>query len=145
MTAKGKRMEQSEEWDTLVELISQNSYGVHIEPDSISLKVEDAEEDWAAPDVVIRRADDEWIQFQRPFAKADKVDLLAILTEVGSTGIIGGLVVVGEDIMIRHALLLTEALEPDDYDNFKYEDQLSGIIDAARRLGRHLAGHDDDF
>lgn len=76
-------MEHSDEWDTLVELISRDSYGVRVEPDSISLTVEDAEEDWAAPDVVIRRANEEWIQFQRPFAKADKVDLLSILTAVG--------------------------------------------------------------
>lgn len=145
--AKGRHMEHSDEWDILVERISQNSYGVHVEPDSISLKVEDAEEDWAAPDVVIRRADDEWIRIERPFAKADKVDLLAILTKVGSTGTIGGLVVVGEDIMIRHALLLTQALEPDDrYDDaFQYETPLSGIVDAARLLGRQLAGHDNDW
>lgn len=49
--------------------------------------------------------------------------------------------------MLRHAMLLTEALEYDeDYeDAFKYEKPLSGIVDAARLLGRHLAGHDDDF
>ncbi|MFI9534338.1 hypothetical protein ACIG56_13950 [Nocardia fusca] len=140
-------MEQSEDWDTLIELVSQNSYGVRVEPDSISLTIEDAEEDWAAPDVVIRRADEEWIQFDRPFARADQVDLPAILTKVGSTGTIGGLVVVGEDIMIRHALRLTEALEPDDRyeDAWMYEAPLSGIIDAARLLGRQLAGHDDDY
>jgi len=86
----------------------------------------------------------EWIQIDRPFARADKVDLLAILTKVGRTGTIGGLVVMGEQIMIRHALLLTEALEPDDrYDgNLNYEAPLSDIVDAARLL---LAGHDDDF
>ncbi|MEV0045603.1 hypothetical protein AB0H60_19365 [Nocardia rhamnosiphila] len=140
-------MEQSEDWDTLIELVSRNSYGVRVEPDSISLTIEDAEEDWAAPDVVIRRADEEWIQFDRPFARADQVDLRAILTKVGSTGTIGGLVVVGEDIMIRHALRLTEALEPDDRyeDAWMYEAPLSGIIDAARLLGRQLAGHDDDY
>ncbi|NKY30632.1 hypothetical protein [Nocardia gamkensis] len=141
-------MEHSDEWDTLVELISRNSYGVRVEPDSISLTVEDAEEDWAAPDVVIRRADDEWIHIERPFAKSDKVDLLAILTKVGSTGTIGGLVVVGEDILIRDTVLLTQALEPDDrFDNdvFMYEDPLGGIIDAARLLGRQLAGHDNDY
>ncbi|MEU2014086.1 hypothetical protein [Nocardia sp. NPDC019302] len=138
-------MEHSDEWDTLVELISRNSYGVRVEPDSISLTVEDAEDDWAAPDVVIRRADVEWIHIERPFAKADKVDLLAILTKVGSAGTIGGLVVVGEDILIRDTVLLTQALELDDrYDNgvFMYEDPLGGIIDAARLLGRQLAGLD---
>ncbi|MEV6140698.1 hypothetical protein AB0L63_32615 [Nocardia sp. NPDC051990] len=140
-------MEHSDEWDTLVERISENSYGVHIEPNKISLKVEDAEEDWDAPDVVIRRAGEEWIQIDRPFARADKVDLRAVLTKVGSTGTIGGLVVVGEDIMLRHALLLADALEPDDdYDDaFQYERPLDGIVNAARLLGRQLAGHDDDF
>ncbi|GGL42059.1 hypothetical protein [Nocardia jinanensis] len=138
-------MGQSEDWDTLIELVSRNSYGVRVEPDSISLTIEDAEEDWAATDVVIKRANEEWIQFDRPFARADQVDLPAILTKVGSTGIIGGLVVVGEDIMIRHALRLTETLEPDDRyeDTWMYEAPLSGIIDAARLLGRQLAGHDD--
>ncbi|MBU3067336.1 hypothetical protein KO481_38175 [Nocardia sp. NEAU-G5] len=140
-------MEHSDEWDALVERISENSYGVHVEPDMISLKIEDAEEDWDAPDVVIRRAGEEgeWVQFDRRFARTDKVDLLAVLTKVGSTGTIGGLVVVGQDIMIRHALLLTDAIEPDEYDDWKYDRPLSGIIDAARQLGRQLAGHDDDY
>lgn len=140
-------MEHSEEWDILVERICENSYGVRVEPDNISIKVEDEEEDWAAPDVVIRRAGEEWIQIDRPFARADKVDLLAVLTKVGSTGTIGGLVVIGEHIMIRHALRLTEALEPDDhYDgDLNYEVPLSDIVDAARLLGRQLAGHDDEL
>ncbi|MFE3226478.1 hypothetical protein [Nocardia sp. NPDC059228] len=118
-----------------------------VEPDKISVKVIDAEEDWAAPDVVIRRAGEEWIQIDRPFAKADKVDLAAVLSKVGSTGSIGGLVVTGEDIVLRHALLLTEALErDDDFENaWKYEEPLNLIVEAARRLGRQLAGHDDDF
>ncbi|MET8423601.1 hypothetical protein [Nocardia sp. NPDC004860] len=140
-------MGNSDEWDSLVEHISENSYGVDVEPDKISVKVIDAEEDWAAPDVVIRRAGEEWIQIDRPFAKADKVDLPAVLSKVGSTGTIGGLVVTGEDIVLRHALLLTEALErDDDFENaWKYEEPLNLIVDAARRLGRQLAGHDDDF
>ncbi|MGW5107549.1 hypothetical protein [Nocardia sp. NPDC004123] len=140
-------MENSYEWDTLVDRISENSYGVHVEPDKISVKVIDAEEDWAAPDVVIRRAGEDWIQIDRPFAEADKVDLLAILNKVGSTGTIGGLVVMDEQIMLRHALRLTEAVERDDRygDSWKYEEPLGCIIDAARLLGRQLAGHDDDF
>ncbi|MFJ9371369.1 hypothetical protein ACIRRA_44180 [Nocardia sp. NPDC101769] len=140
-------MENSSEWDLLVELISQDSYGVDVEPDKISIKVEDADEDWAAPDVVIRRADEEWIQIERPFAKAAEIDLPAVLTKVGSMVTVGGLVVIGEHIMLRHALLLAEALEPDDnYDNArKYETPLGILVDDARTLGRQLAGHDDDF
>jgi hypothetical protein len=140
-------VDESDEWDILIDRISEDSYGVRVEPGKISIKVEDAEEDWAAPDVVIRRAGEEWIQFDRPFARADKVDLLAVLTKVGNTGTIGGLVVMDEHIVIRHAQLLTEALEPDEnYENaWKYEGPLGGIVDAARLLGRQLAGHDDDF
>ncbi|MGW4126332.1 hypothetical protein [Nocardia sp. NPDC004711] len=140
-------MEDSYEWDALVDRISEDSYGVHVEPDKISVKVIDAEEDWAAPDVVIRRAGEDWIQIDRPFAVAGKVDLLAILNKVGSTGTIGGLVVMDEQIMLRHALRLTEAVERDDRygDSWKYEEPLSSIINAARLLGRQLAGHDDDF
>ncbi|MEV6322780.1 hypothetical protein AB0M45_16530 [Nocardia sp. NPDC051787] len=139
-------MENSWEWDALVERISEYSYGVHVEPDKISIKVEDAEEDWDAPDVVIRRADEKWIQIDRPFAKADKVDLPAVLTKVGSTATIGGLVVTDENLVLRHALLLTDALEPDDdYDNaLEYETPLDMIVDEARMLGRQLAGHNDD-
>ncbi|MFJ9371402.1 hypothetical protein ACIRRA_44360 [Nocardia sp. NPDC101769] len=116
-------MENSSEWDELVERISEDSYGVEVGPDSISLKVIDAEDDWAAPDVVIRRADEEWIQIERPFAKADEADLAALLAKVGSTVTVGGLVVVGEQLMLRHALLLPEAVKPDDrFENvFKYE------------------------
>ncbi|WP_433755668.1 hypothetical protein [Nocardia sp. CA-135398] len=61
---------------------------------------------------MIRRAGEEWIQIDRPFAKTEEVDLAAVLTKVGSTVTVGGVVVVGEQLMLRHALLLTEALEP---------------------------------
>ncbi|MBF6302147.1 hypothetical protein IU459_32095 [Nocardia amamiensis] len=117
-----------------------------IKPDKISLEIEDAEEDWDAPDVVIRRAGEDWIQIDRPFARADKVDLLAVLNKVGSTGTIGGLVVMDEQIMLRHALPLTEAVEPDEvFENaWKYEGPLGGIVDAATLFGRQLAGHDGD-
>ncbi|MFI7671560.1 hypothetical protein [Nocardia sp. NPDC049526] len=36
---QGKHMEHSDEWDILVERISENSYGVRVEPDNISIKV----------------------------------------------------------------------------------------------------------
>lgn len=91
-------MGQSEDRDTLIEPVSRNSYCVRGQPDSISLEIEDAGEDWAASDFMIKRADEEGIQFDKPFA-----------TKVGSAGTIGELVVVDEDIMIRHALPLTEA------------------------------------
>lgn len=86
---------------------------MQVDPDKISLVVEDSEEGWGAPDVVIRRAGEELIQIDRPFAKADKVDLPAVLAKVGSMDAPGGLVVVGEDIMLRNALLLSVALAPD--------------------------------
>jgi hypothetical protein len=55
--------------------------------------------------------------------------------------------VVGDDIMLRHALRLTEALDRNEHyeDYCQYEGPLSNIINAARLLGRQLAGHDDDF
>ncbi|PSR66445.1 hypothetical protein C8258_19875 [Nocardia sp. MDA0666] len=113
------------------------------------MKVEDAEQDWDAPDVVIRQAgeDAEYIQIDRPFASVGKVDVMAVLTEIGATGTIGGLVVLDEQIMPRHVMRLSEALELDeDYDNaLKYEIPLAEVIDAARKLGRRLAGHDSDW
>ena len=120
---------------------------MQVDPDKISLVVEDSEEGWGAPDVVIRRAGEELIQIDRPFAKADKVDLPAVLAKVGSMDAPGGLVVVGEDIMLRNALLLSVALAPDDRfdDALNYEDTLERIVDAARHLGRQLAGYDDGF
>ena len=36
---QGKHMEHSDEWGILVERISENSYGVRVEPDNISIKV----------------------------------------------------------------------------------------------------------
>lgn len=136
------------EWDRLIERISEASYGVRVEPDSISITVEDAEEDWDAPDVVIRRADDEWIQIERPFAKADNVDLPALLTRVAGTATLGGLVMVDGQVLLRHALLLAEALDPDEYYDgmtCKYERPMEMIVDTARQLGRQLAGHKDDY
>lgn len=112
---------------------------MRVEPDSISITVEDAEEGWAAPDVVLRRTDDEWIQIERPFTKAGNVDLPALLTNVAGTATLGGLVMMDGQIVLRHALLLAEALDPDeDYGDStcKYERPLGMIVDTARQLGR---------
>ncbi|MEU1546175.1 hypothetical protein [Nocardia sp. NPDC005745] len=42
-------MENSSEWDQLVQTVSVNSYGVHVESDKVSLEIEGADEDWGFP------------------------------------------------------------------------------------------------
>ncbi|MFF3573078.1 hypothetical protein [Nocardia jiangxiensis] len=77
------------------------------------------------------------IQIDRPFAKADKVDLPAVLAKVGSMDTPGGLVVVGEDIMLRDALLLSVALASDDRfdDALGYEDSSESSTRPGIRAG----------
>lgn len=48
----------------------------------------------------------EWVQIATPFARVGQVDLGLLLAEVGSSTVVGGLVVMGEYIVLRHTLPL---------------------------------------
>ncbi|WP_436497376.1 hypothetical protein [Actinokineospora sp. HUAS TT18] len=48
----------------------------------------------------------EWVQIASPIGLADKVDLKALLTEVGHTSVACGVAIMGDHVVLRHSLPL---------------------------------------
>ncbi|HEY8373975.1 MAG TPA: hypothetical protein VIL00_14645 [Pseudonocardiaceae bacterium] len=49
---------------------------------------------------------EEWVQIASPIGLAANIDLKAILEEVGHRSVVGGLVIMGEHLAVRHSLPL---------------------------------------
>src|SRR5438046_469421 len=49
---------------------------------------------------------EEWVQLASACGVAAKVDLRQLLVEVGATSVVGGAAIVGEHVVVRHALPL---------------------------------------
>nr|WP_208407490.1 hypothetical protein [Amycolatopsis granulosa] len=88
-----------------------------------------------AREVLDRR--DEWIQIATPFARVDEVDVAAVLAEVGHTTVVGGVVVMGEYLVLRHSLPLA------NLDLNEFVDPLALVTSSAELLEEQLTGRDD--
>lgn len=88
-----------------------------------------------AREVLDRRED--WIQIASPFAKVDQVDLVRVLEEIGSTTIVGGAVIMGPYLVLRHSLPLV------NLDINEFTDPLELVTLAAEDLEEMFTGRDD--
>jgi hypothetical protein len=88
-----------------------------------------------AREILDRRED--WVQIASPFARVDQVDLWAVLKEVGSTTVVGGVAIIGEFLVIRHSLPLIHL------DINEFHDPLVLITGTAELLERQFVGTDD--
>lgn len=85
-------------------------------------------------EVLDRRED--WVQIASPFARANEVDLRAVLSEVGRTTVVGGVAIVGEYVVLRHSLPLT------NLDLNEFVDPLVLVTGAAELLEQKFIGRD---
>jgi len=88
-----------------------------------------------AREVLDRRED--WIQIASPFARVDDVDVRAVLEEVGSTTIVGGVVIMGPYLVLRHSLPLV------NLDINEFVDPLEMVTGAAEDLEAAFTGRDE--
>jgi hypothetical protein len=88
-----------------------------------------------AREVLDRRED--WIQIASPFARVDEVDVQAVLEEVGSTTIVGGVVIMGPYLVLRHSLPLV------NLDINEFVDPLEMVTGAAEDLEAAFTGRDE--
>jgi hypothetical protein len=77
------------------------------------------------------------VQIATPFARVDEVDLLSVLTEVGNTLVVGGVVVMGEHVVLRHSLPLI------NLDINEFIDPLELVAGSAELLEQQFTGRDD--
>lgn len=80
---------------------------------------------------------EDWIQIASPFARVDEVDLVAVLQEIGSTTIVGGAVIMGPYLVLRHSLPLI------NLDINEFVDPLVMVTGAAEDLEEMFTGRDD--
>ncbi|MGW7539127.1 hypothetical protein [Amycolatopsis sp. NPDC054798] len=132
------------QWNDLVAFIRQTYRVIRDDPGEIRIRVlfgDDAETTGRAQVVVIAREifdqREDWVQIATPFARVDEVDLLTVLTEVGQTLVVGGLVVMGEHLVLRHSLPLL------NLDLNEFTDPLELVAGSAELLEQQFTGRDD--
>ncbi|OXM73618.1 MULTISPECIES: hypothetical protein [Amycolatopsis] len=131
-------------WRDLATFIRQQYKVIRDEPDELRIRVRfqsDPEEEERTQIVVIAREvldrRDEWIQIATPFARVDEVDVVGVLAEVGHTTVVGGVVVMGEYLVLRHSLPLA------NLDINEFVDPLALVTSSAELLEEQLTGRDD--
>lgn len=132
------------DWADLVGYIRHEYRVILDEPDEIRVRMsfgDDAETEGRAQVMVIAREvfdqREDWVQIATPFARVDEVDLLAVLTEVGNTLVVGGVVVMGEHVVLRHSLPLI------NLDINEFIDPLELVAGSAELLEQQFTGRDD--
>ena len=132
------------QWNDLVAFIRQTYRVIRDDPGEIRIRLvfgDDAETTGRAQVVVIAREifdqREDWVQIATPFARVDEVDLLEVLAEVGQTLVVGGIVVMGEHVVLRHSLPLI------NLDLNEFTDPLELVAGSAELLEQQFTGRDD--
>ncbi|AGM06890.1 hypothetical protein AB0E55_14010 [Amycolatopsis keratiniphila] len=131
------------EWADLVAFVRHEYRVVKDEPDEIRIRLSYGDDDYEerAQTVVIAREifdrREDWVQIATPFARVSEVDLTTVLTEIGNTIVVGGLVVMGEHLVLRHSLPLV------NLDINEFTDPLELVAGSAELLEQQFTGRDD--
>lgn len=131
-------------WHELVTYIKQSYRVVREDPEEIRIRLrfrKGPEDPERTQMVVIAREvldmREEWVQIATPFARVDNVDLRSVLEEIGHTTVVGGAVVMGEYLVLRHSLPLV------NLDINEFIDPLELVTGSAELLEEQITGRDD--
>ncbi|HVW43149.1 MAG TPA: hypothetical protein VHC18_17555 [Amycolatopsis sp.] len=131
-------------WRELQTFIRQTYRVTRDEPEEIRIRLrfrrDDDEEERTQMVVIAREVLDkreEWVQIATPFARVDDVDLRGVLDEIGHTTVVGGAVIMGDWLVLRHALPLL------NLDINEFTDPLELVTAAAETLEEQITGRDD--
>lgn len=125
-------------WGDLVSFIRSEYRVTRVEPDEIRIEVEFEDERRQAV-IVYREVLDkreEWVQIASPCGRVDQVNLAALLTELGQTAVVGGAVIMGEFVAVRHSLPL------ENLDINEFVDPMSLLAGTADELEEKFTGGD---
>lgn len=133
------------DWGDLVAYIRHSYDVIQYKPDEVRIRVSFAEDEEdilgrrqimvVAHEILDRRED--WVQIATPFARVEQVSLHEVLTEVGNTIVVGGVVLMGDYVVLRHSLPLI------NLDINEFTDPLQLVASAAEELERRFTGRDD--
>lgn len=125
-------------WGDLVEFIRTEFRVSRLESDEVRIEVEF--EDERRQQVIVQREvldkREEWVQIASPCGKAAHVDLPALLTELGHNAVVGGAVIMGEYVVLRHSLPL------ENLDINEFVDPMTLIAGTADELEQMFTGGD---
>ncbi|GAA5169833.1 MULTISPECIES: hypothetical protein [Amycolatopsis] len=131
-------------WRELVTFIRQSYRVIRDEPEELRIRLrfrKDPEDEERTQMVVIAREvldkREEWVQIATPFARVDECDLHSVLAEIGHTTVVGGAVVMGEYLVLRHSLPLK------NLDINEFTDPLELVTGSAELLEEQITGRDD--
>jgi hypothetical protein len=133
------------DWGDLVAYIRLSYDVIKFEPDEVRIRVtfvKDEEDIRSRTQIMVVAHEvldqkEDWVQIATPFAMVDRVDLREVLTEVGDTTVVGGVVVMGDYVVLRHSLPLI------NLDINEFTDPLDLVASAAEDLERRFTGRDE--
>jgi hypothetical protein len=125
-------------WGDLVAFIRSEYRVTRVEPDEIRIEVEFEDERRQAVIVYREVLDkrDEWVQIASPCGRATQVNLPALLAELGQTAVVGGAVIMGEFVAVRHSLPL------ENLDINEFVDPMTLLAGTADELEEKFTGGD---
>lgn len=125
-------------WDDLVAFVRTEYRVTRVEPDEIRIVVEFEDERRQA--VIIYREvldkQEEWVQIVSPCARAADVDLGRLLAELADTSVVGGAVIMGEHVVLRHSLPLL------NFDVNEFADPMALLAGTADEIEQKFTGGD---
>ncbi|GLY66449.1 hypothetical protein [Amycolatopsis taiwanensis] len=131
-------------WRELVAFVRQGYDVIRDEPDELRIRVHfggDVDDDGRVQTVVIAREvldrREDWVQIATPFARVGEVNLQAVLAEIGATTVVGGAVIMGDYLVLRHSLPLVHL----DFNEFT--DPVELVAGAADELEQRISASDN--
>lgn len=131
-------------WRELAAFIRSEYRVVRNEPEEIRIRMvyrADADTEPRAQTVVIAHEvldrKEDWVQIASPFARADQVNLAAVLEYIGNTTVVGAAVIMGEYVALRHSLPLV------NLDINEFVDPLELLAGSAEMLEQQITGRDE--
>jgi len=80
---------------------------------------------------------EDWVQIATPFARVADVDLATVLEEIALTSVVGGAVIMGEYLVLRHSVPLQ------NLDANEFEEPLELVASTADQLEEQFVGGDN--
>jgi hypothetical protein len=125
-------------WGDLVAFLRSEYRVTRSEPDEIRVLVNF--EDERAQTVILAREvldrTEEWVQIASPCGRVADADLRLLLEELGDTTVVGGAVIMGEYVVLRHSLPL------ENLDINELVDPLALVAGTADRIEQQFFGGD---
>ena len=125
-------------WSDLVAFIRSEYRVTRLEPDEVRVEVEFDDD---RRQIVIMQREvldkrEEWVQIASPCGKVNDVNLPALLDHLGNTAVVGGAVIMGDYVVLRHSLPLS------NLDINEFVDPMELIAGTADELEEIFTGGD---